>query len=521
MKSANTAAFSFTVAAIFGDHMVLQRDKPVRVWGESQIPQTIRVSIDGSQVASTQAGAGPWQITLPPMQARRGLVLQIAGQDQAECRTFQDVAIGEVWIAGGQSNMEFALEFDAEAKKVIPGAANPDIRFYDCPKIKFEGQEREDDLSRYGFWRPLNPANAPFYSAVGYYFASRLHERLQVPIGMVGCNWGGTTAATWLDESYLKEDETLRTCWQEYEDGLRNLDLAAYTAAEKKGRAWSQNPLRRAVSRHIAKHTPRPLFYPLFTAIIQYSPSKPFPLGPRDQNRPGGLYHTMVQKIAGYAARGVIWYQGETDDARAELYARLFSAVIRCWRNTWEDDLPFLFVQLAPYGYWLGFTAVNFHILREQQDQVSKSVPGAHMASIMDAGLERDVHPKHKRPVGERLALLARGKVYGEAILCEPPEPDSLKVENGRLVIAFRHAGDGLRVEGSRLKSLELLVDGQPVNDLEISVVDDTVIVRAGGLAAAKELEVRLAYRNYAEVNLYNSASLPAKPFRRKLAAGS
>lgn len=185
MKSANTAAFSFTVAAIFGDHMVLQRDKPVRVWGESQIPQTIRVSIDGSQVASTQAGAGPWQITLPPMQARRGLVLQIAGQDQAECRTFQDVAIGEVWIAGGQSNMEFALEFDAEAKKVIPGAANPDIRFYDCPKIKFEGQEREDDLSRYGFWRPLNPANAPFYSAVGYYFASRLHKRLQVPIGMV------------------------------------------------------------------------------------------------------------------------------------------------------------------------------------------------------------------------------------------------------------------------------------------------------------------------------------------------
>lgn len=507
--------FSFTVGQIFGDHMVLQRNKPVKIWGESLKPQMIRVFIDGGEVASTLTATGAWQIMLPPMEARRNLAIKIAGEDEGEVYVFQDVAVGEVWIAGGQSNMEFPLEYDAEAEKVIPGANNPDFRFFDTPKVKFEGQEQEDDFSKVGFWRPLTPGNAPFFSAVGFYFANKIYERLQVPIGIVGCNWGGTMASAWLDEKYLKEDEALSIYWQEYEAGLKDLDLNAYIAAEKRGREAMKRPQVANFMRYIMKRTPGPLLRPIVNAIVKSSTNNPLPPGPRSENRPGGLYHQMVQKIAGYAARGVIWYQGESDDPKAHLYARAFAAVIHCWRAAWEDDLPFLYVQLAPYERWLGFFAINFPLLREQQDLVSKTVPGAYMASIMDAGSRMDIHPKNKRPVGERLALLARGKVYGEELLCEAPEVAGVKLANGRLEISFRHAGDGLHLKGRRLKSLELFADGSQVKDLKISVGQDTVFVQANGARSAKTLEVRYAGQNYAEVNLYNSAGLPAKPFRR------
>ena len=439
---------SFTVPSIFGDHMVLQRDKPVKIWGACGRPQTIRVFIDDREMASTQAAAGGWKLTLPPMEASRDLVLKITGADAGESYTFRDVAVGEVWIAGGQSNMEFPLEYDAEAKTAIARAKDPDIRFYDCPKIKFERQEQEDDTSRFGFWRPCDPANAPFFSAVGFYFARKINERYHVPVGIVGCNWSGTTASAWLDESYLAADEKLAIYLQEYEAGLQELDLAQYMAAEKAGREGMKRPAAQKVMRYIMKNTPGPLLYPICTAIVTSSTRSTAPLGPRSENRPAGLYHTMVRKIAGYTVRGVIWYQGESDDPKAELYARLFSALIRCWRDAWGDELPFLFVQLAPFERWLGLPAANYPILREQQAAVARTVAGAYMAGIMDAGSKLDIHPKHKRPVGERLALLARGKVYGENILCEAPEATGAKLENGRLVISFAHAGEGLTLKG-------------------------------------------------------------------------
>lgn len=509
-------ASSFNVARIFGDNMVLQRDKPVKVWGECERPQTIRVFVDGREAASTQAARGAWQVTLPAIEARRSLVLRVAGENEEEALTFRNVAVGDVWIAGGQSNMEFPLEFDAEGKQAIAGADNPDIRFYDCPKIKFEGQAELDDMSAYGFWRPCDRANAPFYSAVGFYFANKIYERYQVPIGIAGCNWGGTTASTWLDESYLAADDRLSVYLQEYEAALQNLDLAAYNAAERKAWESGKRPLLLKYMRYIKKHTPETFLYPLVTAIFKATRRNPLPVGPRSENRPGGLYHMMVETIAGYTARGVIWYQGEADDVKAGLYARLFSAVIRCWRAAWEDDLPFLFVQLAPYERWFSLYASDFTLLREQQQAVSKSVDGAYMISIMDAGSRLDIHPKRKRPVGERLALLARGKVYGETILCEAPEAMGVQVQDDRLAIPFTNAGDGLFVKGSALKSLEVLVDGKEVKDPIVSIDHDTVWIKIDGLRAARALEVRFAYRNYAEVNLYNSADLPAKPFRWK-----
>jgi len=495
--------------------MVLQREKPIRIWGTSQVDQTIHIYIDNNKVGSTRAALGDWQLYLPAMEAARGLEIKITGDAQNDELIFKNVAIGEVWIAGGQSNMEFALEFDAEAKKVIPQANNPDIRYYDCPKVKFEGQENEDDYSQVGFWRGLTPQNAPFYSAVGFYFASKLYERYQVPIGIVGCNWGGTTAAAWLDERYLVDDAELSVYWQEYQQGLEKLDLEKYVEDEKKARQSMQSPMMVSIMRKIQKGSLGPVLKLLVLAGMKSMAKNAPVIGPHSEYRPGGLYHLMLKKIAGFSARGVIWYQGEADDLKAGIYARLFAAMIRCWRDALQDELPFLFVQLAPWESWLILSAVNYHIIREQQDLVSRTVPGAHMVSIMDYGEKDDIHPKHKRPVGERLALLARGNVYGEDILCEAPEAQAARFENGDLVIPFLYTGNGLFIKGKSLESLELIADGKKFEPIKVSITPSSVRVQVTGLSFAKELEIRFAYRNFAEVNLYNSADLPAKPFRQ------
>ncbi|MGB4595794.1 MAG: sialate O-acetylesterase [Anaerolineaceae bacterium] len=502
-----------TVDRLFSKDMVLQRDKPIKFWGDGDGTE-VTVTVQGMS-SSAPISEGKWQVTLAPLTASQSeTVLIQSGNEQVR---IENVAIGEVWIAGGQSNMEFPLEYDAEASKVIPKANNPHIRFYDCPKIRLEGQEKEEDYSKVGFWRPLNPTNAPFYSAVGFYFANQIYEQLHVPVGIVGCNWGGTSASTWLDESLLAADEDLRVYLDEYQAGIQNLDLFEYLVAEKKSRKYMQSWVVTKFMNSALKKTPGPLLSPLFTAIVQSGAKKKPPIGPRSENRPGVLYHTMLQKIAGFSTRGVIWYQGEADDLKADLYAKLFSAMIRCWRAAWQDELPFLFVQLAPYQKHLGFTAVNYPILRDQQKIVSRTMPGAYMASIMDAGSRLDIHPKHKRPVGERLALLARGKVYGEEILCEAPEVSEVKVEGDYLVISFIHAGDGLTLKGNHLESLEVFGDGKEVKPSRISVAEGKVTFQAEGILSAKELEVCYAHRNYAKINLYNSAGLPAKPFRQLL----
>jgi sialate O-acetylesterase len=508
---------SFSLAVIFGDSMVLQRNQPVKLWGECTKAQTLRVFIDDREVAGARVRQGKWKLVLPAMEASQSIEISIQGEGEGDAITFHDVAVGEVWIAGGQSNMEFPLEYDAEAKQVIPAANNADIRFYDCPKIKFPGQELEDDFSQAGFWRPLTPANAQFYSAVGFYFANQIYEHLQVPVGIVGCNWGGTTASTWLGEHDLEEDEALSVYCREYQASLEKINLKAYDMAERIERQAGKDPVRVQFFRSIMKNTPGRLIYPFCTAYFKLISNNSLPFGPRDHNRPGGLYHNMVQKIAGYTARGVIWYQGETDNTKPELYARLFAAVIRCWRRDWEADLPFVFVQLAPFERWMGLPAISYPILREQQELVSKTVPGTYMASIMDSGLEWDVHPKHKRVVGERLALLARARVYGEDVLCDPPEATDFRCADGRLTISFANAGDGLHLNGEKLQSLEVFADGSEVKQFSASVDQNDVVVDLEGIQAVKELEVRLAFRNFALINLYNSYGLPAKPFRRTI----
>lgn len=235
-------------------------------------------------------------------------------------------------------------------------------------------------------------------------------------------------------------------------------------------------------------------------------------MGPFCERRPARLYRSMVCQVAPYGARGVLWYQGEADDERAELYHRIFPALIRSWRDLWGEELPFLFVQLAPFERWMACRGDRYPEVRSAQQWVADNVPNTAMAVITDCGSRWDIHPKEKRPVGERLALLAARYVYGEDVLCEAPRMKSAAVSDSRIDIRFDHAGDGLHLDGARLDGLELYQDGYPVGYDACAAEGDTLTVLGESIRADAPTQVRLAWTGYCKVGLKNSAGIPARP---------
>ena len=498
------------LARIFQDGMTFQRQKPIVIWGSSDCEQTLNIAINGIIVMSGVTVSGDFRLTLPPQEAAENCTFLISGAtDQIR---LTGVDIGEIWIAGGQSNMEFQLRYDAEGPEQIAAAFDPHCRFYDVGEFAFEGEEADGfkDTRGWDRWMSLDRENAEFFSAVGYYFTKQLRKKYQVPVAIVGCNWGGTTAATWQDKARLRADSDLSVYLKEYDAGLAKINLATYEAEDRKARRAMAKPQARESMDKLMYGTASKMIMAAMSIIVRATMNKP--LGPHDANRPGGLYEAMLSKISGFSCRGVIWYQGESDAEHARIYGKLFASMIRCWREAWQDDLPFLFVQLAPFGHWMGIGGENYPLLRRQQEWVSKNVPGTAMASIMDAGMEKDIHPKRKRPVGERLALLAQGKVYGGDILCEAPELAAAEHMQDTLKLRFINTGSGFAVKGGKINALQVFANGREVKSFTAAASADLLTIQTPALMGMRAT-VKLAEVPYCEVNLYSSAGLPAKPF--------
>ncbi|HZG87979.1 sialate O-acetylesterase [Paenibacillus sp.] len=504
---------SFRLANIFSDHMVLQRDKPIKIWGESADNQTIFVKINFTEVTA-EVKDGKWAVELPPMAACESCELRVSSSNPVDQEIIvHNVAIGEVWVAGGQSNMEFDLKSDIESDESIRLADNPFIRFYDCPKTSYEGHEHEEDFSEFGFWRPCDAKHAPYFSAVGFYFAKKIYELQQVPVGIIGCTWGGSSASAWMDEKYLAEDQQLSVYLHEYEEAVKDLDIEEYELKLRQRQSRMNSPEVMAFIENMRAGRLTAEQLSELAALRSQGQTLP-PIGPKYFNRPAGLYHHMVEKISGFTARGIIWYQGESDEKKAELYGKLFTALIQCWREAWQDELPFLFVQLAPYGSWAGATGENFPAVREQQELVSKTVPNAYMASIMDAGMEFDIHPKRKRPVGERLALLARNKVYGENLISEAPEVERASRDAGTITITFKNVGNGFVLIGEQINGIKVFIDNEELVEFKSEAKNNTLTIESERMQDSEKIEVKFAWTAYVEVNLYSSAGLPLKPFK-------
>lgn len=502
---------------IFQDGMILQRDKPIRVWGETAVDQTIEVSI-GASSSSAFFKKGNFSLVLEAQKLTYETEMKVQGKD--ETQIIRSIAIGDVYIAAGQSNMEFSMWQDKEYQKELATCENERIRFYDVSEIRFPGHENYADFSKFECWRKCDKENLGYFSAVGYYFAKKISQKMpEIPIGIVGCNYGGTSASCWIDPQRL--NGKLKVYMDEYEKSVSRIE----NMEEHKN---SEIKLAKLITvsgeptKGIAKVFEKliadghALWYEklLGKLIYQWAKNSQMCIGPYSAGRPGGLYECMMTRIAGVTARAVLWYQGESDDVHAELYDCLLTEMISFWRDYFQDELPFYIVQLAPLKQWLMSTGKNYPEIRKRQEMVCNTVSKCYLASIMDAGEKTCIHPGHKRAPGERLALLALRHEYNVPLLCDSPKMSEGYIQNGKLILVFDHAGSGLRLtEGKQIKGLDVIADGKSVK-YNFRMEKDRLELQSPFFDTAKCVTVNYAYVDYVKVNLINSAGLPARPAR-------
>jgi len=526
---------NLSLAPIFANGMVLQRELPVRIWGKACPGSSVEVSIQGKSASSAADAQGNWSCTLEPLHASDAETLQVMAGD--EHLTLSDVAVGEVFIAGGQSNMEFWMRYDKEAEEYRPTCANPRIRFYDQPKCSYPGQTEDFDYSKVGIWRKATPEDLDYFSAVGYYMARGLEMVLDVPVGIVGCNYGGTLSSAWMTPEHARVVQPEQAAAFEaklqglpYEELLANGRLNA--AKNDKGYAiwpaWNEFFLPRTPTADEAK---------AFMAAEAEKASGPADVGGLDlggeqdaskadnqihpgmmtptKEAPGALFTYMVLPIAGFAARGVLWYQGESDDeldGTQWRHEEALRTVISDWRDAWQrPDLPFLVVQIPGFGEWMGLGPHDYVTIRECQQKVADEDGHVWLCSISDMGDKHDIHPKEKKPIGERLALLAMNHLLDMPVPADAPRCTGAERKGSFVILHFENSAGGMIIAGAECNALEVLCDGSPL-PFRAAARGDSLIIMLDGNPSGP-IEVRFAQSNWFRTNLYNGAEIPALPF--------
>lgn len=492
------------LAGIFADNLVLQRDRPVPVWGEAENGQEIKVTFGNQMKTTTADKTGRWMVELDPMPANKSpQVLEVVG---ATTQTAKNVIVGDVWICAGQSNMSWFLQDALNGKEEMAAANFPHLRFLRVSQTisPFPLQDASSRIE----WGVCSPVtDRMFMSAVGYFFAREILKEVDVPIGLIGANLGGTCIETWIPFSgFHNAPELSKVAAPEYRKFLQQL------------KEW----LPSAESALAASEEPSGL---PFNAI-----------GTEDYQQPSKCFNGMVNPLIPFAIRGVIWYQGEGNGGEGESYFHKMTALIKGWRELWSQrgpslrgkyDFPFYFVQLAnfqksdpnkPEG---GDTWTR---LREAQLK-SLSLPNTGMAVTIDIGEADSVHPRNKQDVGKRLALWALAKDYGKDVTYSGPLYKSNAVEGETVRIQFDHVGDGLCVgekhgldptavlpEG-KLKWFAIAGEDRKWYWADAVIDGDSVVVSHP--AVKKPVAVRYAFAfNPDGANFYNKNGLPASPFR-------
>lgn len=468
--------------ALCSEGMVLQQKSEVKIWGTANAGEAVTVTFRDQQAGTRTGKQGRWSVIIKTGDAGGPFEMTIAGNNTI---TYKNVLVGEVWVCSGQSNMEWSVGgCDKSDKDYAFGAPhNPMLRMFQVKRSPSPWPLTDTA----GSWVESDPKVIGGWTAAGYFFGRDLQEKLKVPVGLIQSAWGGTRAEAWTSPQALMNSPEYKAEFHSWQNQL------AITPDEK------------------AMHP----------------------------NAPAVLYNGMIYPILNYRIQGAIWYQGESNAGKAYAYRTLFPMMIQDWRQKWnQPDFPFYFVQLAPFTSLHKMPGPSaWAELREAQLMTLK-LPNTGMAVITDYGNEHDIHPTPKRPVGERLALLARAKTYGEKVEYSGPQYQAMKIEGNKAILTFDHVDGGLvahemvptdertdnagnthaawRVksgsEGAQLLGFTIAGKDQVFHPAKAEISGKHVIVSSD--AVPEPVAVRYGWADHPLCNLFNRAGLPASPFR-------
>ena len=507
---------------VFSDHMVLQRDMNVNVWGWATPGEKVSVQFDGQSLSAVTDDKGKWTVKLAPMKANTTPQnLTVAGKNKIELK---DILVGDVWLCIGQSNMAFG----------VGGINTPDdIKSADYPLIRFRGGwgcwsgplmedlvEKpwyrvaiEEDLSRLKPWKRIVPDRKEIDDcpAVGFYFARKVQKETGVPIGILEAAIGGSSIEAWLPPNAFTDYPAVAYLARQRQEAIDNwhkktiVDMENWVIEAKKnladGKDISSPP---AVAPH---------------------PNENF----RGRCEVSCLYNGMINPLIPFPIKGVLWYQGENSGSEQQTYVDKLSAMVGSWRKLWGYEFPFYYVQLPNFEKPVDDPSggkPGWQMIRMGMFQSLKIIPNSGMAVTIDVGDPGDIHPKNKRDVGERLALWALAKDYGKTgLVYASPLYKSMQIEGGKIRIAFDDVGGGLMIgkkdglnpvvedQGAKLKSFAIAGEDKKWVWTDAVIEGKTVVVSSSEVP--KPVAVRYAYSMNPEgCNLYNKDGLPASPFR-------
>ena len=491
------SAAELKLASVLADHMVLQREKPVAIWGWADAGDEVTVAFAGQSKSTTAGMGGKWSLKLDPLTASsepRDLVVSANQKSGIRNLKVTDILVGEVWLGSGQSNMEMSVKASNHFNAEQAAANLPLIRYYTDTNSTATTPRAEGK----GVWQVCSPATVGRFSATLYFFGREIHREVGVPVGLINSSVGATQIEYWIPAEAQCSDPDTKANYDTLMRGYTSFDEAKFSATyEKQLAAWN-------LAAEQAK------------ADNQAPPSRPTDvlairkrIGP-----PAGLFNGKVFNLAPFTLRGILWYQGESNSAlpppnQKHLYHKQLSQLVTSWRKLLNDELPFAWVQLPNYTA----PGEGWPRIREAMLQTLE-LPKTGMAITIDIGDAKDIHPKNKQDVGKRLSYWALGTVYGKKVpSTSGPLPAGSTINDNAITVSFQHTNGGLKfIAGGPLTGFQIAGADQQWKAAEAKVIGETVVISSPEVA--QPVAVRYAWKDWPDYSLANGAGLPASPFR-------
>lgn len=484
MQLCFTANSQVSVPAIFNNHMVLQRNHQNPIWGKASVGEKITVSIDKQKQHTIADSKGNWRVQLDSLKVGGPYKLTIKGKNKI---VFDDVLVGEVWVCSGQSNMQWSVINSNHSDLELASANYPNIRLFSVPLVGTpELQTSMQDTT----WYACTPKNIPEFSAAGYFFGRKLHQTLGVPIGLINASWGASSLESWVPREAMEKSNGFTELLEDWDLAVSEFTDEKLIEVTKLYEDWE------------AKGSPG----------AKMRPPRDIRIG---QNRPANAFNGVINPIAGYGIKGVLWCQGESNLGRGYQYRSLFPLLINSWRALWQQgNFPFYWIQLASMkDLDTQPTESDWAVLRESQTK-TLSLPNTGEVISMDMGEARDIHYRNKQTIGNRLARLALVKDYGYKFASESPQFESMEIKEDKIIITFNNIDEGLYAyDFETVKGFAISGEDKKFVWAKATIIDKNKIEISSDKISVP-VAVRYAWSDNPEANLYDRNGMPVTGFR-------